>query len=433
MFTNLRLKNFKAWGEQLWESGIELAPITLLLGVNSAGKSSLLQPLRLWQQTVASSDPEMELNLGNTEADGLHLGTFQDTVHLHHASSLLGVAVSVQRGITASAEVLYKLNTEKRIVVESLRIARGSHDTWAASRQRRGGYTLDWPGAPEGRDHSTRAFEPQRSLFLPPEAVMEFGATQRAFAEATNLVARQVRTLSYLGPLRAPPKRFEQWNQQRPGSLGQDGRLAIQALLASATKGERDELVAKVGAWMREIGLVESLDVHQIGNSPLHEVRVTRNGVTSNILDVGFGVSQVLPVVTLAYFLPKGTTAILEEPEMHLHPLAQANLGDLFVKAASERNTQFLIETHSEHLFRRLQFLVASGAVEPHAVRLYFIERDEAGEAVVRHLEMDKFGRIKNWPKHFFGDAVGETERQMRSMIERMKAERLNAGDKTDG
>jgi predicted ATPase len=258
------------------------------------------------------------------------------------------------------------------------------------------------------------------------------GSTQRALSDATNIVARQVRALTYLGPLRAPPKRFEQWNQQRPGNLGHDGRLAVQALLASATKNDQDNLVAKVSSWMREIGLLDSLEVHQIGNSPLHEVLVSRGGVTSNILDVGFGVSQVLPVVTLAYFLPRANTAILEEPEMHLHPLAQANLADLFVNASRERGSQFLIETHSEHLFRRLQLLVANGTVDGKHVRLYFIDRDEAGAAIVRHLEMDRFGRIRNWPKHFFGDAIGETERQMRAMIERMKSEGKGTGGPTN-
>jgi predicted ATPase len=429
MFTNLRIKNFKAWGERLWDTGIDLAPITLLLGINSAGKSSLLQPLRLWHQTLASSDPDMELNLGNMDTDGLHLGTFQDTIHGHDAAGIMGIGVRVERsGTLAAAAVTYRLNSRSRIVVDTLVISRGQQERWTATRQARGGYTLDWPGALQMQARSTRIFEPQRSIFLPPEALDAFGATQRGFVEATNHVGKQFRTLSYLGPMRAAPKRFEQWNQQRPGTLGHDGRWTIQALLASATNGDEDGLVQHVGSWMKRLGLLEEMRVKQFTGSPLHEVLVERGGIVSNLLDVGFGVSQVLPVVTLAHFATRGSTVILEEPEMHLHPLAQANLADMFVDAAETRGAQFLIETHSEHLFRRLQYLVAAGAIDAERVRMYFIERDESGTTVPRRLEMDDFGRIKNWPKHFFGDAVGETERHIKKVFERLSEKAPDAG-----
>jgi predicted ATPase len=429
MFTNIRVKNFKAWGDQLWAEGLELAPITLLLGVNSAGKSSLLQPLRLWQQTLASSDPDMELNLGNTDTDGLHLGTFQDTIHGHDASGIMGIGVSVERsGSSASAAVTYKLNSKSRIVVDTLAISRGQQERWTATRQGKGGYTLDWPGASQNQVRSTKAFEPQRSIFLPPEALGAFGSTQRGFGEVTNHVAKQFRTLSYLGPMRAAPKRFEQWNQQRPGTLGHDGRWTIQALLASATNGDEHGLVEHVGSWMKHLGLVEDMRVKQFTGSPLHQVLVERGGITSNLLDVGFGVSQVLPVVTLAHFAARGSTVILEEPEMHLHPLAQANLADMFVDAAGARGVQFLIETHSEHLFRRMQYLVAAGGIDTNRVRMYFIERDASGATVPRRLEMDTYGRVRNWPKHFFGDAVGETERHMSKVFELLSKEVSDAG-----
>ena len=136
-------------------------------------------------------------------------------------------------------------------------------------------------------------------------------------------------------------------------------------------------------------------------------------------MDVGFGVSQVLPVVTLAYFVPEGSTVIVEQPEIHLHPLAQTALADLFVEVARERRVQFLVETHSENLFRRLQFLIADEQLAPEDCRLYFVKRDRDITALQR-LEVDEFGRIKNWPEKFFGDAIGEVERQTRKMIGRM-------------
>ena len=134
---------------------------------------------------------------------------------------------------------------------------------------------------------------------------------------------------------------------------------------------------------------------------------------------VRFGVSQVLPVVTLAYFVPEGSTVIIEQPEIHLHPLAQTALADLFVKVSQTRHVQFLVETHSENMFRRLQFLIADEQISPDECRLYFVKRGDEIAALQR-LEVDEYGRIKNWPDGFFGDAIGEVERQTRRMIQRM-------------
>src|SRR5690606_16709143 len=114
--------------------------------------------------------------------------------------------------------------------------------------------------------------------------------------------------------------------------------------------------------------------------------------------DVGVGVSQVLPVLILAYFVPAGSAILLEEPEIHLHPLAQAVLAELFVELSRERGVQFIVETHSEHLFRRLQTLVAGAKLAHDAVAMYFVER-KGGSAHLRELLLDEYGRVVDWPK----------------------------------
>ena len=95
----------------------------------------------------------------------------------------------------------------------------------------------------------------------------------------------------------------------------------------------------------------------------------------------------------------------------------------MIVEVAVERDLQVLIETHSEHLFRRVQFLVADKKLPPTDCALYYIERDLPAANLVE-LQMDQFGRIKNWPEHLFGDAVGETGRQMRRMVERLQEDK---------
>ena len=135
----------------------------------------------------------------------------------------------------------------------------------------------------------------------------------------------------------------------------------------------------------------------------------------------------MLPVLTIAFFAPPGSTILLEEPEIHLHPLAQSVLAELFVEVARDRHVQFIVETHSEHLFRRMQTLVARENLSTDDCELYFVEK-EGGLAQLRRLELDAYGRVTNWPDRFFGDALGETEEQARLMFSRrMEAGRKNA------
>ncbi len=135
----------------------------------------------------------------------------------------------------------------------------------------------------------------------------------------------------------------------------------------------------------------------------------------------------MLPVIVAALYAAPGHIVIVEEPESHLHPLAAALLAELFAAVSKERGVQFLVETHSEHLFRRMQTLMARGTVSTRDCAMYFLEHDGPGArgpgARIVTLVADESGRIKNWPKGFFGDALGETREQTRLALERHKAQ----------
>jgi predicted ATPase len=166
-----------------------------------------------------------------------------------------------------------------------------------------------------------------------------------------------------------------------------------------------------IAYWLREMGIVETFAVEEIkAGSGLYQakVRVRRHAPEVLLTEVGFGVSQVLPVLTLLYYVEEGSTVILEQPEIHLHPLAQAGLADAILKACQRRNLQVIVESHSEHFLLRLQRRMAEGGVRPDHVRLYFCET-ESGASRLVPLELDLYGRITNWPRNFLGDAFGET------------------------
>jgi predicted ATPase len=117
---------------------------------------------------------------------------------------------------------------------------------------------------------------------------------------------------------------------------------------------------------------------------------------------------------------------ILEQPELHLHPAVQARLADVILEAALVRNVQVIVESHSEHLLRRIQLRVAEERLENGTqvaaddVRLWFI--DQPGRvSVARDLQLNGFGEIANWPDNFFGDPFGETARIAQAGLRRRR------------
>lgn len=119
------------------------------------------------------------------------------------------------------------------------------------------------------------------------------------------------------------------------------------------------------------------------------------------------GVSQVLPVIVAALFAQPGHIVLIEEPESHLHPSAEAVLADLFVQVAQEGKVQFIVETHSEHLLMRLQRRIAEDAIAPKDIAIYFSKRTNS-TAAIESLRLTQGGDIENWPENFFGDEMAE-------------------------
>ena len=159
-------------------------------------------------------------------------------------------------------------------------------------------------------------------------------------------------------------------------------------------------------------------------------VRTPGNPRQVSLADVGFGISQVLPVLVQCFYAAAGSTLVFEQPELHLHPRAQSELGDLFVDAihaeedGKPRDIQVLIESHSEHLLRRIQRRIAEGRLKPADAALYFCSPGPEGSRI-EELKLDEDGNITNWPENFFGDEMGDlvamTEAAMRRKMKQGK------------
>ena len=152
----------------------------------------------------------------------------------------------------------------------------------------------------------------------------------------------------------------------------------------------------------------------------IYQVKVKKNLNSTPVLitDVGFGVSQILPIITLCYYAPEYSTIIIEQPEIHLHPLVQSCLADVFVDAVQKRNIQLIIESHSEHLLRRLQLRIAEEKISNADVKLYFCSMED-DQSRITQIQMDLFGFIENWPNDFFGNEYRDIVEMNQAVIKR--------------
>jgi len=450
VFTYLKLKNFKTWRE----CDIRLAPVTLLLGANSSGKSSLLQSLLLLKQTAASPDRTIHLNLGGDEVnDYFNFGNFDDVLTRDASPREFGISVGIHHlardpvdrykplqtiiNRLAELKLSYRKTSAGAPIVQSFAMSDGDRE-FRLTRGERGAYKLYVGNEPSVRGNS-RNFSPERSIALSAEALQLLGPDAAVAQDLSLVLRRELESIAYLGPLRQGPKRDYSWNKSKPGQMGADGGGVMNALLASVyLKGTDDiatdlksaladssakdskNLLTEVSKWLKRMGVAQKIELKQLGHSSRYELIVHNDGIASNLRDVGIGVSQVLPVLTLAYFAKRGSTILLEEPEIHLHPLAQSVLADLFVEVAKERGIQFIVETHSEHIFRRMQTLIAKGKAKAADCQMYFVKRTNADARLIT-LELDDFGSVKNWPDKFFGDSLGEAREQALARLARMK------------
>jgi hypothetical protein len=228
-------------------------------------------------------------------------------------------------------------------------------------------------------------------------------------------------SISYLGPLRTKTERFYQWVGDEPVTVGFSGENAIAALIAAshrkfnfAPKCRLQSFQQVIASKLKQMGLIEEFIVSKVNEyRQEYEVKVRSRGSADfvDLPDVGFGISQVLPVLVQSFYAPANSIIIMEQPEIHLHPSAQAELADVLISVIHSRenstcrNIQLIIETHSEHFLKRLQRRIAEGVIDESQVAAYFAQR-ETSSSNLKELDIDDYGNIRYWPKNFFGDEM---------------------------
>jgi predicted ATPase len=458
MLKEFKIQNFKGWKDT---GTIKMAPLTLFFGANSSGKSSIGHFLMLLKQTVDVSDRKAVLYSGDKHS-AVQLGSFVDMVYEHKIdnniifdyiwnvsenfkikdsiskkeykvndisfSSTVGMENQASRKLQVQHFEYHLLNNNNNVLDIEMKKAEEKNKYKIDAQQ----YKLKRNA---GRAWSIGA--PVRFYGFPDEVIAYYQNAE--FVQKLNLLQEQLfRSIYYLGPLRTKTERLYTWAGNETDSVGFSGENTIAAMLAARQRkislGYKklnypfEEVIARQ---LKKMKLIDSFRVKQISeNRQEYEVKVKTKGSKSwvDLPDVGFGVSQVLPVLVQCFYAPANSIIIMEQPEIHLHPAAQSILADVVIDVINsrenghDRNIQLIIETHSEHFLRRLQRRIAEDVIAKEKVSTYFAKIDRT-PAKLEPLEIDIFGNIQNWPENFFGDEMEDISAQSKAALLRRKKE----------
>lgn len=457
MLKHLRVRNFKGWQDT---TAIRMAPITLFFGANSSGKSSIGQFLMMLKQTVESPDRKAVFYPGGKNS-AVQLGSYKDMVFRHDTKNNisfeysweLGYKVNINLNLSESGSPLrgetlffeadvgadnkdqyslilnhlrYRFTEEKKQTL-SVGLKRKSKET-NEYKTDLGDYIIK---RIQGLKPQTDTLTPIRFYGLPFELVACNESLY--FASQFNLWHEIFfRSFCYLGPLRTRADRLYLWTGIGPESVGYRGENTVAAILAARQRkislgSDTKPFEEMIALELKKMGLIEAFRVSAISpHRQEYEVKIRTKGSPDwvDIPDAGFGISQVLPVLVQCFYAPPGSIIIMEQPEIHLHPSAQAALADVMMDAiksrenGKDRNIQLIIETHSEHFLRRLQRRIAEDVLSEESVSAYFADMSKT-PATLKTLQLDSFGNIHNWPENFFGDEMGDITGQAKAALEK--------------
>ena len=437
MLKALNLTNFKAWRSLK----MPLGRITGIFGTNSSGKSSLLQFLLLLKQTKNATDRGLVVDFGGP-GELVNMGGYRDVVNRGGGDRdiewtlnwELSDELRIRDPSGRPTDVLMKgrdLQTSCRIglrgpnlTTRHIKYRFANTDFFIEPKaERPSEFILQSYG-----DHEIHFIRNiGRKWALPgPVKTHLFPDQAQTYYQNTSFLSQfeaeyeaLMDSVFYLGPLREYPQREYRWSGASPVDVGPRGEHSVDAILAATSRNERMNLKPRgklmkfqeiIAYWLKELKLIHSFGIKEIAQSSnlYHaRVRASKSSPETMLTDVGFGVSQVLPVLVLLYYVPEGSIALMEQPELHLHPSVQSKLADVILAVAKHRNIQVIVESHSEHLLRRFQRRAAEGGADSSDLKLYFVS-NYRGVAKLEDLALNEFGEIENWPNHFFGDEMGE-------------------------
>ena len=423
----IRIQNYKAFRDTGW---IEMANLTLLLGYNSNGKSTILKALEMvhkcYQQfqigqelpvltTNDKEDGSFEDMLCKSSKDNTIIFSFRFAVENEYIKE--GFEEFLFKKVDVDVDLVYQIyfakrNGEIRVIKYSIYV--GDYNLYTCESVNGDEYHI----TSDFGDELPAMFEIFNSFFIRrmPQDIYPKGldedeiggrvAPQNRFrclfidnivmGELSSNLRKFASELDYLLPLRAVPSRQMLIQPDKSNNLGNAGEN-VYKILYQAYFSDDTILKEKVNNWLMLFGY--TYEWNELKPNYGEFVLVdNKTGHKINIVDVGFGISQVLPVIVAACE-EEGGYLLIDSPEAHLHSKIQSAVGDLLIDAAKKRKV--VVETHSENIILRVQKrIIEENEITNDFARIYFI-RESDGETVCEPIRFDEYGDFVDCSKEF--------------------------------
>lgn len=439
-FEQLTLTNFRGFSTT---PDIRFAPLTFLVGPNSSGKSSLFDALLLVSQSgfspsnLAASEPYWQGPL-------VDLGSFRDTVYKHDNNRNIHISLQIRPGTKDPQYFPHRNVKPGRVRLDLELTCSGRSDPVGrlktlklqdiASKQ-----TLTYRHPSDDDEKTTVEFlgtskALRLDVFSPTYYYRKWlEELVRGKASAQIKASGAIERIIYFCTTQSLTQFFGRMQRVSSGRLGpkrwypttgmpgpRTARKVYDAVepqmlheIRRRTDDEAKKEVAatrlRLGRVLKDLNIAKAITDAKL--SPYHSaINVTDNitRVKSNLIDVGYGASQVIPVI-LASLQSNWAPLLVEQPEIHLHPCAQGRLAELLCLTSKSR--QIVIETHSEHMINRARILVAQGKIRARDVVIQYVSRNKEGSQIttIPILANGDFGA--EWPKGFFDERYEDTMR----------------------
>ncbi|MEW6741828.1 MAG: AAA family ATPase [Planctomycetota bacterium] len=433
---SIRLRHFRCFADS---GEIPVRPLTVILGRNNTGKSSILQSLFLLRQTVDRPEGGERLNI---RGPLFQAGSYADLVHDHRARRNmtmeygLGLSNGSQQG---RVELEFASDDPQPPRLASIRVEPLGVEAIEIRRGRgRGGPCELSIGASKLGDEASADFRFAVNQFMspigsePPQKGPR-SSTREQSRTGARLVLHELETvltnIRAVGPFRQEPARRYDYQGRPAEAIDLRGENAVQALIEDSTRRGllRGQLLASVNEWLTRVGRVRLLPLRRLNRTiRLYEVRLkdVDSGRWVNFADVGFGIGQAFPVLVEGLRTRKDGLFIVQEPEIHLHPDAQVAIADFLVDLA-QSGRRVIVETHSEAVLLRIRHRIlgvrngrrlAVPRLRPDDVSIICFAQHRGGASYASALTVDALGQIAGWPAGFMEEVTRERLQLLKSL-----------------
>lgn len=444
MLNKLSLKNFKSFKTM---KDLQIKPITIIVGRNSCGKSSIIQSLLLLKQTLESPLPV------NLCLDGRFIKCSSLKELAYRLPPINKASIGYELHFDELSLSLTFSNKKEndsyvpKLISRTIKSKNGTTENIHKITDKNFIKKLQDLKFPEKINKIIKK-EIQYHKFTPESVSFEYyvdGDDQKVHSGSvpaffiTELdrfsmrLNKELQNLKYLSPVRAMPERAYLHYSPQVDELSFDGSNAAHLLWSKKDelvfwKNNEIKLSEAVNQCIECLGLSQKMTPSKIGDV-LYSIGVSESlsGDNVSLSDVGFGYSQILPVILMGLVNQKDDSLILlEQPEIHLHPSSAANLADLFL-GFIESGSHYMIETHSQELINKLRLRVIENPNLKEKINIVFVDYNNIDGASIRQFEIDENGMFPDWPEGFLDESEKISESIIKARVNKRKEKRKNS------